>query len=134
VAEIAQLMRNHHVGDLIVAEPRGNRIVPLGIVTDRDLVVEILAQGVDPKTLTARDLMDGDLATVPEDAVVHEAIELMRTKAIRRLPVVDAQNFVIGVLTADDVIEFLAEEFGDIVRIVPRQVKLERTRRGPRGT
>lgn len=134
VADVARLMRNHHVGDLIVAEPREGKIIPVGIVTDRDLVVEILAEEVDPRSLAARDLMGAELLTVSETAAVHEAIELMCRKGIRRLPVVDAQRFAVGVLTADDVIEFLAEEFTDLARIVPRQAKVERSRRAPLGT
>ena len=131
VAEVARLMRNHHVGDLIVAEPRDGRIVPVGIVTDRDLVVQILAEGVDPRGLTAGDLMGAKLVTALDTDVVYDAIETMRSKGVRRLPVVDAQDFVVGVLTADDVTELLAEELTELARIVPGQVKVEQTRRAP---
>lgn len=125
VAEIARLMRNEHVGDVIVAERRGGNLVPLGLVTDRDLVVEVLAAEVEPAKLIARDLMDGELVTAAESELVYEAIGRMRAKGIRRLPVVDAGGFLVGVLSADDVTEFLAEELTDVARIVPRQVRLE---------
>ena len=126
VAEIAQLMRNHHVGDVIVVEPHQGKLVPVGIVTDRDLVVQVLAQGVGPDALTANDLMSDELVTAVESEVVYDAIWHMRTKGIRRLPVVDERKYLIGVLTADDVTEFLAEELTEVARIVPRQVKLEK--------
>jgi signal-transduction protein with cAMP-binding, CBS, and nucleotidyltransferase domain len=131
VAQIAQLMRNHHVGDVVVAEPQQGKLVPVGIVTDRDLVVQVLAQGVSPDVLTAQDLMSDELITVTEAEVVYDAIWHMRSKGIRRLPVVDERKFLVGVLTADDVTEFLADELTEVARIVPRQMKLEKSARAP---
>ena len=127
VAQIAQLMRNHHVGDAVVAEPQQGKLVPVGIVTDRDLVVQVLAQGVGLDAFTAQDLMSDELVTATETEAVYDAIWHMRSKGIRRLPVVDERKFLVGMLTADDVIEFLAEELAQVARIVPHQVKLEKT-------
>jgi CBS domain-containing protein len=131
VTEIAKLMRNHHVGDLIVTEPRDGKVVPVGIVTDRDLVVEVLAEGVDPQALTAVDLMGGELVTAVEDEIVYRAILRMRSHGIRRLPIVDANDFLLGVLTVDDITEFLAGELSDVARILPRQMRREHSARGP---
>lgn len=130
VTEAAQLMRNHHVGDLIVADQREGGLAPVGIVTDRDLVVEVLAEKVDPATLTAGEVMGTGLATARDTDIVYDAIETMRSRGIRRLPVVDARGCLVGVLTADDVAEFLAEELNGIARIAPRQLKVEETKRG----
>jgi signal-transduction protein with cAMP-binding, CBS, and nucleotidyltransferase domain len=124
-AEMAQLMRDRHVGDLIVVEPRDCKLVPIGIVTDRDLVVQVLAQSADADLVTADDLMNGDLVTVEDTEVVFDAIWHMRSRGIRRLPVVDARKFLVGVLTADDVIGFLSEELSQVARIAPYQVKRE---------
>ena len=124
-------MRNHHVGDVIVVDRKDNKLVPVGIVTDRDLVVQVIAQAVAPAGLAARDLMNEDLVTAEENEDVYDAIWHMRSKGIRRLPVVDAHKFLIGVLTVDDVVEFLAEELAQVARIVPRQIKLEGAARGP---
>lgn len=121
VLEVAQLMRNHHVGDLIVAETRNGRLEPLGIVTDRDLVVKVLAEGVAAETLTAGDLMTRELVTAADAESVHEAIERMRVEGVRRLPIVGADGSVVGVLSADDVTEFLAEELTGLAHIAPRQ-------------
>jgi len=126
VLEIAQLMRNHHVGGLIVAEMRDGRLQPVGIVTDRDLVVKVLAEGVAPETLTAGDLMTRSLLAAEESASVHEAIERMRAEGVRRLPVIGADKSLIGVLSVDDVAEFLAEELTGLARIAPRQSVLEK--------
>ena len=131
VGEIARLMRNHHVGDIVVTEHRDGRLVPVGIVTDRDLAIEVLAQGVDPQGLAAADLIDGELVKASESEAVYDAIWHMRSKGVRRLPVVDQGGVLVGVLTVDDVIEFLAEELTEVARIVPHQVKLEQAARAP---
>ena len=126
VLELAQLMRNHHVGDLVVAEARNGRLEPLGIVTDRDLVVKVLAEGVVAETLKAGDLMTRELVTVAESESVHHAIERMRAEGVRRLPVVGADGALVGVLSADDVTEFLAEELSGLAHIASRQSVLEK--------
>lgn len=126
VVEVAQLMRHHHVGDLIVADRRDGRLLPAGVVTDRDLTVEVLAQQLDPDTLTAGDLMRKGLVTVKEAEPVEHAIERMRSRGVRRLPVVDEFGSLIGVLTADDVTEYLAEQLNAVTRIGPYGVALEK--------
>jgi CBS domain-containing protein len=126
VAEVARLMRNHHVGDLIVAEKGRVGLEPVGLVTDRDLVVKVLAEGVAAETLKAADLMTRRVVTALEATDVHEAIERMRNEGVRRLPVVDASGALVGVLSVDDVSELLAEELTALARIPLRQSALER--------
>ena len=127
--ELAQLMRNHHVGDVIVVDEHEGKLTPVGVVTDRDLVVEVVAKSVNPDLLRAGDLIANELVTAFESELVHDAIWHMRSKCIRRLPVVDANNHLLGVLTADDLTEFLAGELTELARIVPRQIKLEQVTR-----
>jgi len=81
----AKLMRQHHVGDVLVVEARGGLRIPVGIVTDRDLVVEIIAPELDPAAITVGDIMAPDLVTVKENTGIYEAIEYMRAKGVRRL-------------------------------------------------
>jgi CBS domain-containing protein len=131
VRDVAQLMRNHHVGDLVVAEWHDGRLVPVGVVTDRELVVKVLAEGVDPATLTAGDLMTRRVVTAAESEPVHLAIERMRAEGVRRLPVVDAHGGLVGVLSADDVGELLAEELTGLAGISPRQATLEKAALAP---
>jgi len=126
VPVVAQLMRNHHVGDLIVAEAHGGRLIPVGVVTDRDLVVKVLAEDVAPDVLLARDLMTRTLVTATDSESVYDAVERMRAEGVRRLPVVGADGSLIGVLSADDITEFLAEELTGVARIGPRQSVLEK--------
>jgi len=129
--ELAQLMRDHHVGDVIVVDEYEGRQMPVGIVTDRDLVVQIMAKGVTPELVRAGDMLVGDLVTVVETEGVYDAIWHMRSKGIRRLPVVDAHAHLLGVVTADDVTEFLAAELTEVACIVPRQIRLEEAKREP---
>jgi len=125
VAEAAVLMRRHHVGDLVVVRQEGERRVPVGIVTDRDLVIEVMATGLDPSTLTVGDLMSGEVHTVSEGEVLMDAIALMRDKGVRRLPVVNGQGGLEGLLAVDDVLELVTEQLGDLVRLVGREQQRE---------
>ena len=127
--ELAQMMRDRHVGDVIVVDEQEGRPTPVGIVTDRDLVVQIIAKGVKPELVRAGDMLVGDLVTADETEDVYDAIWPMRSKGIRRLPVVDAQARLLGVVTADDVTAFLAAELTELARIVPRRIKLEEASR-----
>jgi CBS domain-containing protein len=113
------------VGDVIVVDEGEGGATPVGIVTDRDLVVQVMAQGVAPESLHAEDLITAELVTVLESETVYDAIWHMRSRGIRRLPVVDAKCRLLGILTADDVSRFLAEELTEIARAVPHQIKRE---------
>ena len=130
-AELARLMRDRHVGDVIVVETKDGRSVPVGIVTDRDLVVHVIAAGVAPDTVTAEDLMLTDIVTAGESEYIYDAIWHMRSKGVRRLPIVNERKALVGVLTMDDVTRFLAEELGELSRITPHQVVLEKSRGQP---
>ncbi len=125
IFETAQLMRQHHVGDVLVVEDRGGRRVPVGIVTDRDLVVEVMASQLDPAVITVGDIMVSELATVEESTGLFEAIEYMRTKGVRRLPVVDDNGGLIGILTLDDLLEILAEELVSLAKLVRYEQRKE---------
>lgn len=125
ILEAAQLMRQHHVGDVLVVEDRNGVRVPVGIVTDRDLVVEIMAPELDMIAITVGDIMVPDLATVKKDIGVFEAIQYMRAKGVRRLPVVDDSGGLIGILTLDDLLELLAEELLALSKLVKYEQKKE---------
>ena len=126
----AKLMRQNHVGDVVVVDERGGSRLPVGIVTDRDLVVEIMATELDQKVITAGDIMIEELVTVKESLGVFEAIQYMRAKAVRRLPVVDEQGALVGILTLDDLLQLLSEELAAIARpITSQQQKESRDRR-----
>ena len=110
VVDAAQLMRKHHVGDLVVVEERNGRRHPVGIVTDRDIVVEVVAAGVSPDALKVGDIMSPEVATVRESEGLFEALRHMRDKGVRRMPVVDREGGLVGILTLDDLLNLLAED------------------------
>ena len=108
VVDAAKLMRSHHVGDLVVVEEKGGRKHPVGIVTDRDIVVEVVAAGVNADALKVGDIMGPEVATVRESEGLFEALRYMRDKGVRRMPVVDREGGLVGILTLDDLLSLLA--------------------------
>jgi CBS domain-containing protein len=125
VLEAAKLMRQYHVGDVVVTDETNGKRRPVGIVTDRDIVIEVMAQAVDPAKLSAGDIMTGDLVTVRENEGVLQTIQLMRAKGARRAPVVDAEGALIGIVAADDFVELLAEELSELAKLISREQKRE---------
>ena len=89
VLEAARLMRQHHVGDVIIVEEQSGIKKPIGIVTDRDIVVEIMATELDPAVITVGDITVPKLVTVQENTGIFDVIQYMRRKAVRRSPVID---------------------------------------------
>ena len=125
VVAAAQLMRTHHVGDLVVVGDREGRKVPVGIVTDRDIVVEVVAAGVNPEALKVGDIMGAGLATVRESEGLFEAVRYMRDKGVRRMPVVDSHGGLVGILTLDDLLGLLAEEMTELAKLVSHERQRE---------
>jgi len=123
--EAARLMRDHHVGALVVIEKRDGATWPVGIVTDRDIVVEVVAAGVNADALTVRDVMSSDLVLAQENDGVFEAVERMQDNGTRRLPVVTADGVLVGILTLDDVLRMLAGEMTALAIAAQRSVTRE---------
>lgn len=121
VTEAAGLMRTHHVGDLVIVEDRAGRRHPVGIVTDRDIAVEVVAAGVNPEALTAGDIMAAELATLGESEGPYEALRYMRDKGVRRMPVVDGDGALVGILTLDDLLTLFAEELTNVAKLLSRE-------------
>lgn len=121
ISEAAQLMRQYHVGDLVVVDVIDGRRVPVGIVTDRDIVVEIIAKSLNINDFTVGDIMSPQLVSVQESEGVFETIELMRNKGVRRIPVVDREGGLEGIVSADDILDLLAEEMTELAKVSPRE-------------
>lgn len=125
VKTAAELMRKHHVGDIVLVSRRDGRCFPIGIVTDRDLVLEVMATGLDAKSITVIDIITQPVLLAHEHDSLYESLELMRDKGIRRLPVVDEDNALVGMITLDDITEILTEMLHHSVGIVEHQQKHE---------
>ncbi|MBE9546543.1 MAG: CBS domain-containing protein [Proteobacteria bacterium] len=117
IVEVAQLMRQHHVGDIVVVDSSGDQPVPIGIVTDRDIVIELVAGEVALDSITAGDMMSYDLATAKEQDGIWDTLQYMCSKGIKRMPVVNEQGGLEGILTANDLLELFAEELTLLARI-----------------
>lgn len=125
LTEAAQLMRKHHVGALVVVDEVEGKRVPVGIVTDRDIVIQVIAQALDIAEFTVGDIMGPQLISVQEKEGVFEIIRLMRSKAIRRIPVVNQEGGLVGIVSADDILDLLAEEVAELAKVAPREQERE---------
>jgi len=125
VREAINLMRKNHVGDVVVVEMRENTSTPLGILTDRDIVVEILVEDVEIDEVIVGDVMSDQLVTINEETKLLDIIKLMRIKGVRRLPVVNELGELQGILSVDDLLEIIVEQLSDIVVLVSKEITNE---------
>jgi CBS domain-containing protein len=129
VLDAARLMREHHVGDVVVVDQRDGQRVPVGILTDRDIVLELVAKSVDAQTVTVADAMTGELLIAAESDDVGELIEHMKGRGVRRVPVVNAKGGLVGIVAVDDLMDLLAEQLAQLAGLVKREERSEQTRR-----
>jgi len=122
-------MREYHVGDLIVVDEKTGKRVPVGIVTDRDIVLEVIAEGVSLNDVCVGDIMSAELVTAHTGDDLLETVKVMRAKGIRRLPVIDDDNELAGILSVDDLIDLFSEQLADLARLITRQQIREQDRR-----
>lgn len=122
----ARLMRENHVGCLVVVDEEAGKRVVVGILTDRDIVTAVVAADLDPAILLVEDVMVTDLVTAREEDSLIDLMRSMRRKGVRRIPVVGGQNELIGVVTLDDVLDILAQELSLLVGAIDSEGKRER--------
>ena len=130
ILEVTKLMRRHHVGDVVITEDRDGERVPVGIVTDRDIVVELLAEEVDLNAVDIGDVMSFELLIAREDDDILETIKRMQGKGVRRMPVVNQRGGLVGLLAMDDLVELIAEQLSDLVKLINTEQSRERNLRG----
>jgi CBS domain-containing protein len=128
VLQAAKLMREHHVGDVIVVEPAAGANRPLGILTDRDIVLEFAAKELKLEEFTVGDAISGELFTLAETTSLVDAATEMSNRGVRRAPVVDAAGMLVGILTVDDIIAILAEELNNLHALVSKARQHEQQR------
>jgi CBS domain-containing protein len=121
VQAAASLMRLKHTGDLVVVDDPEEDRIPLGVITDRDLVVEVLANGLNPATTAVRSLLQTPIVIAQEHEDASEALERMRTHAVRRLPIVGSEGKLVGIITLDDLLQLVAADINALVEIVSRE-------------
>ncbi|HJV92846.1 MAG TPA: CBS domain-containing protein [Azonexus sp.] len=118
LAEAARQMLEEHVGCLVVVQQGEQGRVPVGVLTDRDIVVGAVAQHLDPRTLTVGEVMTREVATVREQDSVVNALRLMRRRGIRRLPVVAPDGVLQGIVTLDDLLDDVAQKLNALAEAV----------------
>ena len=124
---VSRLMREEHVGSVVVVEPSVSEgaFKPVGVVTDRDIVVAVLAKDVDPKALQVSDVMTREPVVAREDESVGRALRKMRKMGVRRLPVIGKQDELVGVISLDDIIDRLVSELEDAAGSIRSEQAIE---------
>jgi CBS domain-containing protein len=117
VQAAAERMHARNVGTLVVLSEQQQ---PIGVITDRDLTVKVLARGRDAADTTVQQVMSPCPRCVHEEAPIEAALTVMRSGPFRRVPVVDDEGKLVGLLSLDDILDLLAEEFGEIGALVRR--------------
>lgn len=126
ILKAAKLMREHHVGDLLVVELRNSERAPVGIITDRDIVIKVIAEEVDMQSITIEDVMSYKLITAHEDDDLMGTIKRMRVNGIRRIPIVNQAGSLEGILSIDDILDVITEQLMDIDQIIVKEQEKER--------
>ena len=127
IVEAAKVMREHHTGSAVVVEnAQHGAYQPVGMITDRDLVVEVLAEEVDVDSVSVKDVMSPDPIVANERDSLSDTLKNMRGRGVRRVPVTDDKGQIVGVLSVDDVISLLASELNDLDSLILREQERER--------
>jgi len=124
VEKAARVMRDRHVGCLIVTR-HGS---PAGIITDRDLVVRVMAEGRDPSTAKVGEFVTFDPITVSVHDGIETAVERMRRHGVRRLPILDEDGVAVGIVTADDLLVLLGGEIAAVCEGIENRADAEDSR------
>lgn len=128
--QVARLMREHHVGDVVVVEHDPVGVRPMGIITDRDLVVGVVAQGItDLASVRARDAIARKLDVVTADEHVFRVMQKMAASGVRRMPVVNGLGVLVGILSYDDVLRAVTQQLSYLTERMAHQDEAERVRR-----
>jgi CBS domain-containing protein len=121
LVEIAKLMRQYHVGCVVITESQAENNIPIGIITDRDIVLEIIAPQLNLESVAVGDVMSCDLLLAREVDGLWEILKRMRSRGVRRVPVVNDESLLVGILTIDDILEILANEFSELVTLMNKE-------------
>ena len=127
--EAARLMRHKHVGDLVVVDDPEDARTPLGVVTDRDLAIEVLANGLDPAVVTVLELMRTPVVIADENEDTSQVAERMREHGVRRIPVVNARGSAVGIVTLDDLLAATISDASRLLEVMDKGRDRERRAR-----
>jgi CBS domain-containing protein len=126
IAEVARTMRDEHVGFLVVLDEGDPIRRPLGVVTDRDVVLQVCAREIDPHAVTAADIMSRQPLVATETDDLNEVLQAMRIAGFRRVPVLTSAGALTGVIAIDDAIDVVAGLLCDISGSIRNEQRQER--------
>jgi signal-transduction protein with cAMP-binding, CBS, and nucleotidyltransferase domain len=129
IREAAQLMRDQHVGSLVVVDGSDDRQEPVGIITDRDIVIEVIAENVGVDEVAVGDVMTYTLLKVNTQDSILDTAQRMRARGVRRVPVIGATGELAGILALDDILQLLSEELSLLTRCTVREAEQEKKKR-----
>jgi len=121
VKDAAKLMKEYNVGCLIVMREQKISPIPMGIVTDRDIVVKCLVNGHNINDYKVREIMSTPALTVVESVSILDTLMKMRYNSIRRIPVVDEKGHLTGILSLDDILDYISKELNEIIQIFQKE-------------
>jgi CBS domain-containing protein len=125
----AKTMRDQHVGCVVVVQEKGLRKIPIGMITDRDIVVSTSAFGISPNTVYVRDVMSATLVTARKNDSFNHVLMLMKEHGVKRIPVVDSEGALMGIVTTHELMSVLADELNVLLKVTERQHQVETDRR-----
>ena len=120
--QIARLMKQENVGAIVIVKNKETDPTPTGILTDRDIVTKLLAEDATIKQVSVKNIVTHDLLVIRQDQGVREVIRALTEKGVRRAPVVDANNKVIGIITLDDLLLLIIEELHYLAGLIKKQI------------
>jgi CBS domain-containing protein len=120
LATVALRMQEHNIGTVVIVEDRR----PVGIVTDRDLALALGAQGISPQAQVQK-VMSRHVLAIPEDTGIYTATKFMKEREVRRLPIVDREDRLVGIVTLDDLLRFLGRELYNITEGITHEMEVK---------
>ncbi len=122
ITEAAQVMKQHNIGSIVVVEQQQSSYIPIGMLTDRDIVTKVVTEDLDLDSVTVGDVMNNELLILKQHQTIQEAIDMMSAKGVRRVPVIDNNNILVGVFSVDDLFILLADEIQSVARLIRKQI------------
>ncbi len=119
---VSKLMRDYNIGSVVIVESKQDTIVPIGIITDRDIVYEVLALDIPIDSPCVNDIMSYEMVIAREQDGLWESIQRMRSRGVRRMPVVDDKGSLVGIISVDDLLELLSDELSNLSQLITREL------------
>jgi len=124
--EAASMMKKENIGAVVIVKDNNN-LNPIGMLTDRDIVTKLIADKASLEDINVKDTITNDLLTISEGDSFESAIEALAKKGVRRAPLVDKNNFLIGLITLDDLLIRIIKNLNSLLNVVEKQVASNKT-------